>query len=105
MPRRTIEEIIEMGQDAIGEEVARLAKADPPHCRWCGKGQQLAGYVRAALAIRKDVREQALMKNLGDVRDADLMKMIASELDITVEALQDFIADAKAAKAGRARAS
>ena len=88
--KRTIEEIIDMGQDAIGDQIAMLATPGVKLDSF--EGKLLCEYVKAAFGVRKDAREQALMKNLGDVRDADLMKMIASELKIPVGVLQDFIA-------------
>jgi hypothetical protein len=94
MAKRTIEEIIELGQDAIGDQVALLVAGGRQLDQ--GEARMLCDYLKAALFVRKDAREQALMKNLGDVRDADLMKMIAGELGISVSKLQDFIAETRA---------
>lgn len=91
MARRTIEEIIEMGQDAIGDQVALLVAGgdplEPPQAR------MLCDYLKAALFVRKDAREQSLMKNLGDVRDEDLVKLIAKELGVPIHRLEALIAE------------
>src|SRR3954469_8263470 len=99
MPKRTIEQIIEMGQDAIGDQIVMLVAHGQRLDSF--EGKLLCDYVKAALGVRKDAREQSLLKGLGDVNDADLMKMIAADLGVDVGRLQDFIAEAKAAKAAQ----
>lgn len=73
---RPIEEIIEMGAQALNAEIERLA-GESELSTWQGK--QLCEYIAAAVSIEKNGRDRQTAKLLGRFTDEQLDEMLLKQ--------------------------
>lgn len=86
VPPRTLDEIVELGLQALNQEIQRLSE-EPELSTWQGK--QLCDYVSTVLGVDRNHRERALSKHLQKMSDEQLDELLAKHAPEIVQLIRE----------------